>query len=98
MATTAVHRAITGWQAGRRTDIVALLLDCGADPDATDARGNAPLHLAARDGLRETVELLVRRGANVNTRRKDGATPLGAALKEGQSAIADLLRAHGSVE
>lgn len=98
MATTAVHCAITGWQAGRRAEIVTFLLDHGADLDATNAQGNAPLHLAARDGLRETVEVLVRRGANVNIRRNDGATPLRTALKEGHAAIADLLRVHGGVE
>ncbi len=88
-AATALHLAVTGWQVGMRAHIVALLLDRGADPEATDSRGNTVLHLAAQEGARETVELLLRRGANVNARRKDRATPLGAALKDGQTAVSD---------
>lgn len=56
------------------------------------------LHLAVQEGTRETVELLLRRGTNVNARRKDRATPLGAVLKDGQTAVADLLRRHGGIE
>lgn len=98
MATTALHCAVTGWQAGRRAGVAAILLDRGGDLEATDSRGNTVLHLATREGTRETLELLLHRGANVNARRKDGATPLAAALKDGQTAVADLLRRHGAIE
>jgi hypothetical protein len=35
---------------------------------------------------------------DVNARRKDQATPLGAALKDERTAVAELLRRHGGIE
>jgi hypothetical protein len=49
-----------------------LLLDAGADVNAQNDYGIAPLHLA---GYAEIVDLLVSRGADLNLRSKDGRTP-----------------------
>jgi ankyrin repeat protein len=49
------------------------------------------LHHAARLGHKETVELLIAEGADVNAKFKDGETPLDWADGE----TADLLRKHG---
>jgi uncharacterized protein len=54
-------------------DMINLLLDKGADPNAQNDVGIAPLHLAAYP---EVAELLVRRGADINLRSHDGSTPL----------------------
>jgi len=97
-AVTAAHCAITGWQSGKRTEIAALLLTGGADPVAADPQGNTLLHVAAREGSLETMDLLIRRGLAINPRRKDGATPLRIAMDEGQLAVADLLRKLGGAE
>lgn len=93
-AATTLHTALSA----RRTEIATLLLERGADLEATAAEGNTPLHAAAEAGSPEAVELLVGRGANVNPRRNDGATPLTIALKAGHSGVADALRQHGGVE
>lgn len=94
MANTALHGGI----AGRRAETTALLLDAGADAEASDAWGATALHLAAHEGVPALVELLLARGAQVNARRRDGKTPLGVALAEGKTEAADLLGRHGGVE
>ncbi len=93
MANTALHGAI----AGKRAQIVSVLLDRGADAEATDSWGNTALHLAVHAGTPEIVEMLLRRGVTVNARRNDGLTPLGVAAKE-SPAMADLLRAADGTE
>jgi ankyrin repeat protein len=70
---TALHVAAF---AGRK-DIAELLLDKGADPKRSDARGMTPLHDAARRGYPQVAELLLARGAPVEAKTKDaGATPI----------------------
>jgi ankyrin repeat protein len=58
-----------------------------------------PLHLAAIDGHKEIVELLIGAGADVNAKVVSGAaqgkTPLDAANETNNKETADLLRKHG---
>jgi ankyrin repeat protein len=49
------------------------------------------LHYTAGRGHRETAELLIAKGADVNAKGADGKTPLDSADGE----TADLLRKHG---
>jgi ankyrin repeat protein len=53
------------------------------------------LHYATREGHKETIELLIAKGADVNAKAKDGETPLNWAIKNKHTATADLLRKHG---
>jgi ankyrin repeat protein len=46
----------------------------------------------------DAVEMLVKKGANVNARDKDGHTPLKRAIDYEQAATANLLRELGGVE
>jgi ankyrin repeat protein len=48
--------------------VALLLLDRGADPNATDAFGITPLHAAVRNDRRELARALLMRGANPNAR------------------------------
>src|SRR5262249_51060934 len=50
--------------------------DAGVDVNARDADGNTPLLLAAIYAGPECVELLLKKGADVNAKNKLGATPL----------------------
>jgi ankyrin repeat protein len=64
-----------------RTAACSLLLDRGADPARAPLYGITPLHFAASEGRRETIELLVARGAPLDVRdRLHGGTPLDWAL------------------
>ena len=57
---TPVHYAASG----PSTELLALLLDRGADIDALAPNGTTPLMMAARFGTEDSVKLLVQRGAD----------------------------------
>ena len=85
-------------------EIVRLLLDHGADPEANaeGSMGSKPLHEVSygkykslEDGVR-VAQLLLERGADVNTRRNDHWTPLHIASYFGNAEIARLLLDHGA--
>ena len=60
------------------TEIVALLLEAGAEVNARNRDGSTPLHSAAFLGQYEAAELLLENGADINIRNGDGGTPLDA--------------------
>jgi cytohesin len=86
-----IHRAAV------EGDIIAVKqhLDAGTDVNAKDSARCTPLHWAAWGGHKETAELLIAKGANVNVKRDNGETPLDAAISQYQTKAADLLRKHG---
>lgn len=58
------------------------------------SKGLTPLHIAAHNGHRETCELLLTKGANVNATSKDGVTPLYIAAQNGHRETCELLLAR----
>ena len=74
-------------------------LDAGADVNAKGKYGRAPLHYAASRGLKKIIELLIARGADVNTKIEVGdyigQTPLDGAIQWDRTESAELLRKHG---
>ena len=82
--------------AKRRIDLINLLLDGGANPNADRNRETA-LHIAVRSGCLDCVKALVEAGADVNATTKDGKTPLHLAKFKGQREVADYLMSHGVV-
>jgi hypothetical protein len=67
-----LHYAATG----RSTEAVAMLLDLGVPIDAPSPNGSTPLMMAARYGAESSVELLVKRGADLKRRNERQMTPL----------------------
>src|SRR6266581_4609189 len=67
---------------------VRTLLEQGADVNARNAFGAAPLHEAAWSGNSTLVDLLLSRGADVNERHAEaGSTPLHYAVITNQPGI-----------
>ena len=84
---TSLHGAV----ARRDVGIVRMLLEHGADPNATQERGFVPLHDAAANGNLALVQLLVKHGARVNAKAEDGKTPGEMAAERGHKEVAEWL-------
>ena len=91
MANTALHAAL----AGRRADVVKVLLDAGADVNAKQHGGWNALHAAAASGDRQLVELLLSRGADASAVNDAGVTAAAIARDRGQVEVAELLERRG---
>ncbi len=67
------------------------LVAYGADVNATQARGIAPLHLAAAQGNPQMVEFLVHEGALPTAQTDDGKLPADLARERGHARLAERL-------
>ena len=79
-------------------EVVALLLENGADPNAKNRIDVTPLHMAAMDGHLPVVELLVAHGADVNARQCANQTALHLANWKGRRKVVKFLKRHGGVK
>lgn len=84
--------ALHGAVARRDVEIVKMLLDAGADPNARQERGFAPLHDAAANGNAALVELLLEHGGRADAKTDDGKTPGDMAAERGHKEIAEKLK------
>jgi len=69
------------WNPTAQAEVIDYLLSIGADPDALDSSGVAPLHRAVRTRSLPAVRALVDGGANPTQRNKSGSTPLHLAVQ-----------------
>lgn len=99
------------WNPARQEKTVSRLIELGADPNALDKSGVAPIHRAVRQRCTGAVRALIARGADINLRNKSGNAPLmlarlttgrggsgTAEAKREQEAIIQLLLAAGAGE
>lgn len=78
------------WQAGA----LEYLIEKGADIETKDNAGCSPLHIAASNKKRRTVEILLAKGADPNVLDSDGKSCLNKAASD--PAIAHLLVRYGA--
>ena len=72
-------------------------LVAGADVDFRNQQGFTPLHVAAQKGHNKVAELLIAKGANINTSgRLIGTTPLDSAALLGHKEMVELLIDSGA--
>ena len=92
---TPLHTAVSN----DHKEIIELLIDKGADVNAKAEFGETPLHAAVSNDHKEIAERLIKEGADVNAVAMDDVfseqTPLDAANKYNQGAVAVLLRKYG---
>lgn len=74
----------------------SFLLGRGANPNIKDAKGNAPLHIAAMLGFQEGATLLLGQGAQINIVNNSGETPLIVAVQKRDVPMVRLLLANGA--
>uniref|UniRef100_A0A2K5IYX9 Uncharacterized protein n=1 Tax=Colobus angolensis palliatus TaxID=336983 RepID=A0A2K5IYX9_COLAP len=78
-----------------RQDMVAALLECGADVNAQDADGATALMCASEYGRLDTVRLLLAQpGCDPAILDNEGTSALAIALEAEQDEVAALLHAH----
>ena len=74
-----------------------MLLQCGVYVDVPGLLKETPLHLAAKNGFKDLVDVLVQSGSNVNARNFPmQETPLHLATRNGHRHIAQFLVQQGS--
>jgi hypothetical protein len=99
----------SGWDSVAQSDVITYLIEAGADPNALDKSGVAPLHRAVRNRCSMAVSALIDNGADPLLRNKTGSTPLHLAVqntgksnsgsegaKDEQGRIIVLLLGHGA--
>ncbi|KAL2785836.1 ankyrin repeat-containing domain protein [Aspergillus keveii] len=84
---TPLHHAVRG----STIEIVRILLDSGADPNATEDEAWTSLHFAVQKGNVRILKLLVERGADIEVGNLNGDTPLMMAVRLGRREVARAL-------
>jgi len=82
-----LHYAVDGvpghphWKPEAQSSAVLWLVRLGADPNAPDKNGTAPLHRAVRNRCAAAVKALLDSGADPNATNGKGSTPVQLALR-----------------
>jgi hypothetical protein len=69
------------WDTDAQREVISYLIDAGADPNAIDKSGVAPLHRAVRTRSTGAVSALIDNGADPLLMNKSGSTPLHLAVQ-----------------
>ena len=77
--------------ASQNLEITRLLIENGADVDATQNGGFTPLHAASHNGQIKMIKLLIAAGANPRIKNNENKTPEDLAREEGHEEAVDYL-------
>ena len=77
-------------------ELIRLLLERGAKPDAINNYGSSPLAEAAKVGNAQLVEILLDAGADVESANQEGQTALMLAARAGSINVAEVLVGRGA--
>ena len=78
--------------------VVQALVDAGADLEARDVAGSAPIHYAAQNQNVEIIKVLIAAGADITATQEGGATPLHlAALHSTPAVMTELMNSGADV-
>ena len=97
-----LHVAVRPAIMDNQIDIMQVLLDHGANPNARDIDNATPLlrsswsGILLRKGTVEGTRLLLKHGAIIDAEDNEGRTPLQLALEHGHDDIATCLKEHGA--
>jgi len=91
-----LHSAAAHLDQSIAAELARPLLRAGADPNARQQGGFAPLHEAALNGNLELVRLLLEHGADPRLPNDDGATPISLARSKGNDEVARVLESHAT--
>jgi ankyrin repeat protein len=100
-----LHLAAIAWTQHNQVDVMQVLLDHGANPNARDDDNATPLHhsswwekdnITGRKGTVEGTRWLLKHGAIIDAEDNEGRTPLQLALDHGRDDIAACLKEHGA--
>jgi ankyrin repeat protein len=64
----------------KNLEVAQLLVSHGADVNANDTKGSAPLHMAVYGSGEDMLRFLLDQGANINAKDGEGCTPLQVAV------------------
>lgn len=81
---------------GYKTDAIAALLEHRADVNAADEQGVTPLHLAAARGAADVINVLLKAGADMDARTREGRTVWDYAIEGGKDYQAQVLKAESA--
>eukprot|EP00803_Ostreobium_quekettii_P008723 evm.model.scf_765.4 EVM.evm.TU.scf_765.4 scf_765:23400-28325(+) len=77
--------------------VVECLIQGGSDVNATTMQGRAPLHVAARWGVVQAIDVLIQRGADIDAKTPlEMYTPVHIAASHGRSAAVEALAKAGA--
>ena len=98
-----LHAATCPRVKSNQVNIMQVLLDHGANPNARDNDNSTPLHhsswsyrITTRRGTVDSTRLLLKHGAIIDAEDNEGRTPLQLALEHGREDIVTCLKVHGA--